>query len=366
MTYYLAYMELSKLSLINFKNFDTFDLEPVSKFNCFVGYNGVGKTNLLDSIYYLSFTKSFLQANDKQHIKFGHDFFMINGEFIREDKTEDIACTVKHGQKKIFKRNGKEYDKLSEHIGLLPIVYSAPFDINIVQGGSETRRRFTDTVISQFNKDYLRHLISYQRAIDQRNQLLKSNSHKDNSSESSLEAWDMQLIKHGNEIFSARQSFTEEITPIFNKYYKQISLNRDQVSFKYVSQLHQDSFEKLLINSRERDKYLQYTTTGIHKDETKFLLGEHLLRKIGSQGQQKSYVLALKLAQYEYIAKKTEHSPILLLDDIFDKLDGTRVEAIIELVSKDDFGQIFVTDTNLKRLDKLMNRVKSKSKVINL
>lgn len=359
-------MILEQLTIINFKNFEAFELKPASKFNCFTGPNGVGKTNLLDAIYFLSFAKSFLQSADKLHIKHGEDFFAINGKFNSKNNTEEIACSVKRTQKKVFKRNGKEYDRLSEHIGLIPLVYTAPFDINMVQGGSDTRRRFTDTVISQFNKDYLKKIIAYQRALEQRNQLLKEFSINKYHDEAALEIWDMQLTSYGNEIFRIRQEFSEEITPIFNKFYRDISNNKDNVSLKYISQLQNTTQEELFKNSRKKDIIFQYTTTGVHKDELDFLLDKHLIRKIGSQGQQKTYVLALKLAQFEYIKQKTGLKPILLLDDIFDKLDIYRVNTLIEIVSDSSFGQIFLTDTNYERTQKLIDNISEDSKLINL
>jgi DNA replication and repair protein RecF len=359
-------MILDKLALINFKNFESFELDPAKKFNCFIGANGVGKTNLLDAIYYLSFSKSFLQGNDKQHIKHNEDFFMLNGKFSHNEQSEEIACTVKHGQTKIFKRNGKEYDKLSQHIGLIPLVYTAPLDINIVQNGSDIRRRFIDTVISQFNKDYLRNIISYQRALEQRNQLLKQFNGRTQNDESALEIWDMQLATYGNEIFKHRMAFATDITPIFNKYYQNISQQREKLSLNYKSQLMLDSIENLLLKTRSKDIMMQYTSTGIHKDDLEFMLGDNLLRKFGSQGQQKTFVLALKLAQFEYIQQKTQRKPILLLDDIFDKLDASRVEAIIKIVSNDDFGQVFITDTNYERTANLLEKTSGQSKLITL
>ncbi|HXK81502.1 MAG TPA: DNA replication/repair protein RecF [Bacteroidales bacterium] len=357
-------MKLEQLTIINFKNFDSFELKPAPKFNCFTGPNGIGKTNLLDAIYYLSFAKSFLQSADKLHIKHGEDYFALNGKFTRKEEIEEIACSVKKSQKKVFKRNGKEYDRLSDHIGLIPLVYTAPFDISMVIGGSDTRRRFIDTVISQFDKDYLRKIIKYQRALDQRNQVLKSFSANKHNDEAALEIWDMQLAKTGNEIFEIRNQFANEITPIFNEYYKRISGNRDDVKLIYVSQIFKNSLENLLKNSRQKDILFQYTTSGIHKDDLEFMLDEYLIRKTGSQGQQKTFVLALKLAQFDYIKQKTGLKPILLLDDIFDKLDSFRINTLIEIVSDNNFGQIFLTDTNYERTLKLVDKISEDSKLV--
>ncbi|MFD2567942.1 DNA replication/repair protein RecF [Pseudotenacibaculum haliotis] len=352
-------MYLEKLSVLNFKNFDsqTFDFEE--KINCFVGKNGVGKTNVLDAIYYLSFAKSYFNPIAVQNIKHNESFFVVEGEYAINERKEKIICSLKRGQKKILKRNGKAYEKFSDHIGQIPLVIISPSDRDLVIEGSETRRRFIDGVISQQDKSYLQDLIAYNKVLSQRNALLKYFAANRTFDAANLEVYDDQLISYGTRIYEKRKAFLEKFIPIFNKKYEVISNDVEQVNLVYKSQLHISSLKDLLKNALEKDKVLQYTTVGIHKDDLSFEIGEYPIKKFGSQGQQKSYLIALKLAQFEFIKQQSNLTPILLLDDIFDKLDESRVSHIIDLVNNDEFGQIFITDTHSDRTE---NAIKQSNK----
>ena len=349
-------MYLQKLSLVNFKNIglQTFDFQE--KINCFVGNNGVGKTNILDAIYYLSFAKSYFNPLAIQNIKHGEDFFMIEGDYLINQRQEKIICSLKRGQKKLLKRNGKAYPKFSEHIGQLPLVIISPADRDLIIEGSETRRKFIDGVISQQDKEYLTQLISYTKVVSQRNALLKFFAANRTFDALNLKIYDDQLISLGTFIFNKRKSFLEKFSPIFNEKYQLISESKETVSLGYNSQLLTSSFESLLASNLEKDKVLQYTSVGIHKDDLSFQIGDYPIKKFGSQGQQKSYLIALKLAQFQFIKEQSKVTPILLLDDVFDKLDAQRVSQLIALVNKDEFGQIFITDTHAERTEEVIKQ----------
>ncbi|MEQ6122842.1 DNA replication and repair protein RecF [Pseudotenacibaculum sp. MALMAid0570] len=349
-------MYLEKLSVLNFKNFDskTFDFEK--KINCFVGKNGVGKTNVLDAIYYLSFAKSYFNPVAVQNIKHNQSFFVVEGDYTINDRKEKIICSLKRGQKKVLKRNGKAYEKFSDHIGQIPLVIISPSDRDLVIEGSETRRKFIDGVISQQDKSYLQDLIAYNKVLSQRNALLKYFAANRTFDTANLEVYDDQLIAYGTKIYEKRKLFLEKFIPIFNKKYQIISKDTEQVNLSYKSQLHISSLRDLLNKALEKDKILQYTTTGIHKDDLSFEIGEYPIKKFGSQGQQKSYLIALKLAQFEFIKQQSNLTPILLLDDIFDKLDESRVSHIVDLVNNDEFGQIFITDTHSDRTENVIQQ----------
>ena len=349
-------MNLKSLQLVNYRNFEDLQLEFSEKINCFIGNNGVGKTNILDAIYNLSFTKSWLNPLDTQNIRYGQDFFLIKGKYLLADDDIEISCGLKRGKKKSFKKNGKEYGKLANHIGLIPLVTISPYDSNLILGGSEERRKFIDGVIAQFDKDYLQALIKYNRVLTQRNKLLKQFAEQNIFEKDSLEVWNMQLVEYGTFIYNKRKKFLDELSPIFQKYYNFISNDNENVQLDYRSQL-TDNFKQLLEQNLDKDRVLQYTSTGTHKDDLIFKLKEHPLKKNASQGQQKTYLIALKLAQFDYIKNISNTPPILLLDDIFDKLDSRRVEQIIKLVADRHFGQIFITDTNQERLDKILNKI---------
>lgn len=344
-------MIIERLSVLNFKNIEEVDLTFSSKMNCFFGDNGMGKTNLLDALYFLSFARNYTNLPDSQLIMHNKDFMVLQGYYEDGDAIEEIYCGAKRRQRKFFKRNKKEYSRLSEHIGLIPLVMIAPADSNLIQGGSEERRKFVDMLISQYDREYLHALIQYNKALFQRNSLLKENSFLETSL---FEILEEQMDLYGSLIYQKRIQFVEEFFPIFQQYYNIISRENEKVGFQYNTQLTNLPLSSLLSSKREKDKILGYTSSGIHKDDFDFLLEGFLIRKIGSQGQNKTYLIALKLAQFMLLVRKGSSSPILLLDDLFDKLDAKRVEQIIQLVAQSDFGQIFITDTNRKYLDEIL------------
>lgn len=359
-------MYIQELSLVNFKNFEHVELKFTNGLNCFIGNNGAGKTNLMDAIYYLSFCKSFLNPVDSQNIRFDEDFFMIQGKYSRLDSEETIYCGLKRNQKKTFKRNQKEYKKLSEHIGLIPVIIVTPLDTNLISGGSEERRRFIDSVISQYDAVYLDNLIRYNRALQQRNILLKQFAAGTSFHSELIEIWDDQLVKYGQLIHLERMNFIEKLKPVFQQYYQLISGGKELVGLKLHSDLLTSDFEQLLKDSIGRDRMLQYTSRGIHKDDFEFDLAEYPIKKFGSQGQKKTYLVALKLAQFDFMKEISGLTPILLLDDIFDKLDKNRVEQIVKLVADDHFGQIFITDTNREHLDRMIARLDTEFRIFTI
>ncbi len=359
-------MYIQELSVVNFKNIEHAEFKFSEGLNCFIGNNGAGKTNLMDAIYYLSFCKSFLNSVDVQNIRFDQDFFMIQGRYSRLGSDEMVYCGLKRNQKKIVKRNQKEYKKLSEHIGLIPLIVVTPSDTNLITGGSEDRRRFVDAVISQYDAVYLETLIRYNRALQQRNNLLKHFALRNVFQQESLEVWDDQLIKYGLHIHEVRKVFIEKLQPIFQKYYELISGGKEMVGLKLQSDLTNNDFEQLLKDTQAKDRMFQYTTTGIHKDDFEFELAGYPIRKFGSQGQKKTYLVSLKLAQFDFMKEISGLTPILLLDDIFDKLDKDRVEQIVKLVADDHFGQIFITDTNREHLDQMIFNLETESRIFTI
>lgn len=357
-------MQLQRLSLINFKNFDSQSFEFDAKINCFVGQNGIGKTNALDAIYLLSFGKSYFNPIASQNIKHDESFFVIDGEFLRDEKEERIICSLKKGQKKIIKRNGKIYDKLSEHIGFIPLVIISPADRDLIIEGSETRRKFIDSVISQSNKAYLQNLINYNKVLAQRNSLLKYFALNNTFNADTLEVYNDQLHDYGHKIHQARKEFLNIFIPIFKERYTSISAGKEQINLSYQSQLLEKDLNTLFKENLNKDKALQYTSVGIHKDDLSFEIGDFPIKKFGSQGQQKSFLIALKLAQFDFIKAQAGHTPILLLDDIFDKLDENRVSQIIALVNQDEFGQIFISDTHAERTENVVKQTHQSYKMI--
>ena len=342
-------MWIKHLSALNFKNYAEFVIDFSPEVNAFSGDNGAGKTNLLDAIHYLSLCKSYFNPIDSQQIKHGNDFFMLQGVFQRNDEEDIVSCSLKRNQKKKFKRNKKEYSRLADHIGLFPLVMISPNDSIIITEGSEERRRFMDNVISQTDSHYLDLLISYNRVLQNRNGLLKQFKHRSFDSDL-LSVYDAQLVEPGNQIYIQRKLFMESFTKLFNKHYSFLTDNAEPVTLSYESQLNKNTFLNLLEQSAERDQALERTTSGIHKDDLIFTVNDMPLKKFGSQGQQKSFLIALKLAQYDYLTEKKSYKPLLLLDDIFDKLDDKRIKRLMEMVSQDDFGQIFITHTNLDKI----------------
>jgi len=351
-------MNLRKLSLHNFKNYKIAELEFSPKVNCFIGDNAAGKTNLLDAIYYLSFCKSYFNPIDSQNINHDEDYFSILGKYqVNGDKVDTIQCVQKRNQKKSFKLNKKEYDRLADHIGLYPLVMISPYDRDLISEGSDIRRRFIDSVISQFDKFYLDDLISYNRVLNQRNMLLKQFAERKNFDLEMLEVWNGQLTKLAEQIFPKRKEFLKNYIPIFNKYFQIVSGGKEEVSISYDSQLDSHKMEELLAVSLERDRALRYTTSGIHKDDLIFRIEGYPVKKFGSQGQQKSFIIAIRLAQYEYIKNLKGYKPVMLLDDIFDKLDNKRVEQLIKLTSDNNFGQVFITDTQRERIEHMLQEI---------
>ncbi|MDR2626874.1 MAG: DNA replication and repair protein RecF [Dysgonamonadaceae bacterium] len=346
-------MRVERLSILNFKNIEEAEMVFSPKMNCFFGNNGMGKTNLLDALFYLSFCKSYTNLPDSQLIMHDKEFCVLQGFYLLNDRPEEIYCGIKRKCRKHFKRNKKEYGKLSEHIGLLPLVMVSPSDTDLIQGGSDERRKFVDMIISQYDREYLHALIDYNKALEQRNALLKNELHDD----SLMEILDDRMAACARPIHAKRRLFLEAFLPIFKAFYRVISQDGETVNLEYESQLHHADLSDLLAGKRDRDRLLGYSTQGIHKDDFHFLLGDYLMKKIGSQGQNKTYLIALKLAQFDFLAKKGNALPVLLLDDIFDKLDALRVEQIVKLVSGDTFGQIFITDTNREHLDEILHKM---------
>ena len=346
-------MHLKTLNLINYKNFKNQTFEFNSKVNCFVGSNGVGKTNILDAIYHLSFGKSYFNPIASQNIKHGEDFFVVDGRYSKDLKEEKIIVSLKKGGKKVIKRNSKSYNRFSDHIGLLPLVIISPVDRDLITEGSDLRRKFIDGVISQNDKIYLDQIIRYNKILFQRKSLLIQFYLSRTFDHDTIEIYDEQLSKIGNLIFNKRKEFLELFSPIFENY-SIISNNKEKVNLNYKSQLKNHALQELLISNIEKDKVLQYTSAGIHKDDIEFLIGNYPIKKFGSQGQQKSFLIALKLAQFEVLKAKSGNSPILLLDDIFDKLDSKRVKQIIKMVNDSNFGQLFISDTDAKRTENVV------------
>ncbi len=346
-------MYLSELSLLQFKNFDDASLTFSEKINCFVGDNGVGKTNLMDAVHYLSMCKSYFNSIDSQNIMHDKDFFVVQGEFVRDEHRDMIYCGMKRQGGKQFKRNRKDYEKLSDHIGLFPVVMVSPADSALITEGSEERRRFMDGVISQYDKAYLDDLIKYNRILLQRNKSLKENGNQ-RVSEDILLVYDYQLSTLGQRIHAKRQDFIRELIPVFNQFYEYISGGNEPISLVYNSQLNTLNFSDLLLQARQRDFMVQHTTVGIHKDDLELQLNGYPIKKNGSQGQQKTYLVALKLSQFSFINKATQIRPIMLFDDVFDKFDHSRVTRILQLVSENHFGQVFITDTDRARLEGLL------------
>ena len=350
-------MYLSNLSLLNFKNISQADLELSNRVNCFLGDNGQGKTNLLDAIYHLSYTKSFFNSIDIQNVMFEESLYVIQGVVKNEQEEYKLYCGLKKGDKKIFKKNKKIYKKLADHIGFFPVVMITPYDINLILEGSETRRRFFDALIAQFDKNYLFELLHYNKLLKQRNAFLKTNT----NSVDLLEVYDDQMIEKAQSIHESRKKFIDEFRPIFNKFYKDISSNKEGVGLDYQSALHENTMKELFINNRTKDQLIGHTSSGIHRDDFLFSIKNNPLKKFGSQGQQKTYLIALKLAKFEYIKLKKNVNPVLLLDDIFDKLDDHRVGYILNLIEKNNLGQTFITDTSKEKIPQILSNLNIQS-----
>ena len=354
-------MIIKKLSLYNFKNHAEKKFEFSPQINCFVGNNGVGKTNILDALHYLSVGKSFLGNTDLNNIKKEEDFFTIDAEVQNDDSEDTLKISQPKEAKKIIKKNDKSYDRMSDHIGYLPSVMISPYDSNLISDSGESRRKFLDSMICQTDSGYLFDLIQYQKIIQQINSLLKYFAKNRVFDKDSLEIYDAPIHNHGTKIFEKRKEFVSQLNPIVQNFYQIISGGKEMVSVIYESHLLESSFENLLKESLERDRMLTYTSRGIHKDDLLFEMDAALIKKIGSQGQQKSFLISLKLAQMSLVKELTGKTPILLLDDIFDKLYDHRVAQLIELVNKENFGQIFITDTHRERTESVVKKINEES-----
>ncbi len=348
--------------MLNFKNHAKKNLDFSPSINCFFGNNGVGKTNMLDAIYYLCITKSAFNHSDRQSIRHGQDFLMIKGNFTKLLENFDVLCTFQSGKKKILRVNQQQYDYLSEHIGNFPCVMISPDDVQIIKEGSEMRRRFFDGVICQINRHYLRHLLQYNRMLKQRNSLLKQFAERNTFDEDLLASYNLRLITHGQPIHEQRKTFIEKYIPVFQGYYSKISETKEKVELLYTSTLHTEDFYQSLKKSLEKDRVLQRTNMGIHRDDFDFYIDGYLVKKYASQGQQKSYCIAMKLAQHEVIKKNKGFTPILLMDDLFDKLDDRRIRCLVQIIATGNLGQIFLTDSRPERTRNFFSEVSSESK----
>ena len=359
-------MFVKNLKIINFKNHPEKSFDFSSEINCFVGNNGAGKTNILDALHYISMGKSFLGISDFQNIKEDENFFSIESEIEGEEKNDIIKILLQKEAKKIIKKNEKTYERMADHIGFLPSVMISPYDANLISDGGESRRKFLDAMISQTDSEYLFNLIQYQKTLQQRNALLKYFQKNRTFDLDSLEIYNEPITKFGSQIFKKRQLFVEAILPTIQHFYTIISKGNEKVTVIYESDLNEDNFENLLTKNLEKDRQLTYTSKGIHKDDLRFEMNGNLIKKFGSQGQQKSFLIALKLAQIKRIKEITNKNPILLLDDIFDKLDDNRVSQLIELVNEQNFGQIFITDTHKERTESVVKRINEESKIFEI
>lgn len=350
-------MHIQNISLIGFKNYDALSLQFSRHINCFVGPNGSGKTNLLDAIHYLSLTKSAFNSVDSQNIKSGQKIFSVKGTFSNEDKTFEVLCALQSGEKKIVKVDKKEYAKLSQHIGKVPVVLIEPNDTDLIRNTSEVRRRFFDSIISQIDPSYLDNLIKYNANLKQRNALLKQFTLANKLDEDLLEPYTHQLLSLGKSINVVRMDFVRDFSSFFLRKHSEMARAKEEVDLQYSSEFSEANYEQAFRNNLKRELIMERTLSGIHKDDYKFTIYNRPIKKYGSQGQQKSYVIALKLAQFHLIKEHKGFKPILLLDDIFDKLDNSRVENLINLIVKEEFGQIFITDAQNERINSILKEL---------
>lgn len=354
-------MTLNHITILNYKNIKEAELDFSPNINCFVGTNGEGKTNVLDAIYFLSFTKSATNAIDSQNVRHGEEFFMIQGQYELNGNKEEVSCGLKLHQKKQFKRNKKAYTKLSEHIGLLPLILVSPNDHELILGGSDERRKFMDIVISQYNPSYINLLMRHNAALQQRNTLLKQEEEPDVEI---LNAYEEVMASCGEQIFKLRNEFITDFIPVFQDYYARISGNHEKVGLEYISHCQRGPLLEVIQRDRAKDRIMGYSLHGIHKDDLVMTLGNYPIKREGSQGQNKTYLISLKLAQFNFLKQTgSKTTPLLLLDDIFDKLDANRVEQIINLASDEAFGQLFITDTNRENLDRILERSQGDYKI---
>lgn len=350
-------MILKSISIVNYKNILTASLDLSPNINCLIGHNGMGKTNLLDAIYFLSFCRSANRTPDSMAVTHGQAFFVIDGQYVNEQGDEErVYCGMKVGQKKHFKRNNKEYKRLSEHIGLIPVIFVSPSDTLVIEGGSEERRRLMDVVIAQYDRGYIHALNNYAKALQQRNALLKT----EDPDETLLDIWERQMASEGERIYKSRDQFVTELLPVFQHVYRAISGGQEQVAVRYLSHGQRGNLLEVIQRDRFKDLAVGYSLHGVHRDDLEFTIGDYPMKREGSQGQNKTFAIALKLAQFDFLRRtNSQTTPILLLDDIFDKLDSRRVEQIVKMVSGEDYGQIFITDTNRDHLDQILSHSSS-------
>ena len=357
-------MILKKLTILNYRNIATAELTFSPKINCFVGHNGEGKTNVLDAIHFLSLTKSTANSIDSMNIRHGEELMMVQGIYDLNGTEEEISIGLKLHQKKHVKRNKKEYKRMAEHIGLLPLIIASPNDSVIISGGSEERRRLMDIVISQYDPKYLTALSAYNKALQQRNALLKA---EEEPQPEILSLFEEMMAENGERIYQKRNAFIEEFTPVFQHFYQLISNGNEEIGLCYTSHCQRGALLQVIQRDRAKDRIMGYSLHGIHKDELEMTLNGYSIKREGSQGQNKTYMLALKLAQFDFLKRTgSKTTPLLLLDDIFDKLDAQRVEQIVGIVSSDAFGQIFITDTNREHLDKILERSQGNYKIFHV
>ena len=349
-------MTLDRLNIVNYRNIAAADLDLSAGINCFVGPNGAGKTNILDCVYYLSFCKSYFGLADSLNVRHGEPFFVIQGTYATGEAKTEIYCGFKRGSKKQFKRDKKEYQRIADHIGLLPLVIISPSDEALIADSAEARRKYADSVISQCDKTYMERLMAYNKLLTQRNILLKQMAEAAAPDMGLLDVYDQQLARHGQEICSKRREFVSWLQPVVTRLYNEISDGREEVGMDYVTGLDRYDLYEGLRETHSRDLALGYTSRGIHKDDIGISMGEHPIKRVGSQGQRKSFVIALKLAQYRYLAQRKGAAPTLLLDDVFDKLDSKRGDNLIGMMASGGFGQIFISDTNLGRLQNVLDK----------
>ena len=362
-------MILQKISIVNYKNIREASLELSPKINCLIGHNGAGKTNLLDAIYFLSFCRSAFYHQDSLAITHGQEFFVLEGEYSDDTDNanvdvEKIYCGLKRGTKKRFKRNGKEYKRLSQHIGLIPVIMVSPSDSILVEGSSEERRRLMDMVIAQYNPLYIDDLANYNKALQQRNALLKQEQEPDTSL---MEILEMQMAETGERIYTQRQQYVEQMSPVLSEIYRKISGDKETVELNYVSHCQRGPLFDVISRDRYKDRAVGYSLHGIHRDDLEMHINGYPIRREASQGQTKSFVIALKIAQFDFLRRTHSNTtPLLLLDDVFDKLDASRVERIIDMVAGEGYGQIFITDTNRDHLDKILQRSEGDYKIFDV
>jgi DNA replication and repair protein RecF len=359
-------MFLKSLNLLNFKCFSEQEFELAEGVNGFVGNNGVGKTNILDAIHYLSVGKSYLNSVDKQIVRFNEDFFVVSGEWMLEKDAFQVHCSFKTGAKKKIRCNKKEYEKLSEHVGKFPVVFISPYDGDLIAEGSEMRRKWFDGILAQSDKTYLELIQRYQRIIEQRNSLLKQFFENRMFDKETIDVWDVQMTEIGQKIFEARTNFLSDFLPDFTKIYAEIAGNSETVHIAYKSHFQSDDFYQLLKDGAKKDALTQYSNFGVHKDDLLFTIKGHPVKKFGSQGQQKTFLISLRIAQYDWMKRQMKKKPVLLLDDIFDKLDNLRVKKLVALVASHYLGQVIITDTDPQRMEQLFDQIEGSKKLFHL